>query len=127
MDLIDRFMSNFTDTYEVTSSVTETGINFFFVSEGKKDVFKTIDYSYFLDHQGKKVYNLAFGDFDHRTGGFADNQATNNGDPYSVYHTVLATIPYFFRSYEEAWPAKGIVHLMYAERRIGGLRSIEII
>lgn len=93
-------MGNFTDTYEITSRVTEIGIDFFFISEGKKDVLKTIEYSYAFDHKGDKVYNLAFGDYDYRTGSFSDNQATNNGDPYNVYHTVLATIPYFFQSYK---------------------------
>lgn len=95
-------MSSFTDVYEVTSEITDNGIDFFFLSEGKRDVFKAIDYSYFLDHEGEKVYNLAFGDYNARTDDFADNAATNNGDPYRVYHTVLATIPYFFRTYGNA-------------------------
>ena len=72
------------------------------MSEGKKDVFKTIDYSYFLDHQGEKVYNLAFGDYVLGDDSFADNITTNNGDPYKVYQTVLATIPYFFQTYADA-------------------------
>jgi hypothetical protein len=95
-------MSNFTDAYEMTGKITDTGISFFFLSEGKKDVFKNIEYSYVLDHQGKKVFNLAFGDYSFKTGTFYDEPITNNGDPYKVYHTVLATIPHFFRTFEDA-------------------------
>lgn len=61
-------MGNFTDAYEMTGKITDTGISFFFLSEGKKDVFKNIEYSYVLDHQGKKVFNLAFGDYSFKTG-----------------------------------------------------------
>ena len=95
-------MSNFTDTYEMTRKMTENGIDFLFMSEGKKDIVKIIRYSYVMDLQGKDVYNLGFGDYNYRTHSYSDGITTNNGDPYSVYHTVLATIPHFFQTYENA-------------------------
>ncbi|MBN9380863.1 MAG: hypothetical protein J0H74_08865 [Chitinophagaceae bacterium] len=95
-------MSNFTDTYEMTSKMTEDGIDFLFMSEGKRDVVKIIRYSYVMYYQERDVYNLAFGDYYSRSRSFSDNIVTDNGDPYSVYHTVLATIPYFFQTFEDA-------------------------
>jgi hypothetical protein len=68
----------------------------------EKRVFKMIEYSYAFDHQERKVYNLAFGDYSFKTGSFSDHPVTNNGDSYQVYHTVLITIPHFFRAFEDA-------------------------
>jgi len=102
VNLIDSFMSNFTDTYEMEGEITEDGIEFLFVSDGKKEVPKIIRYSYIMDFQGKNVYNLGFGDYNYGTHSYSDGITTNNGDPYSVYHTVLATIPHFFQIYEDA-------------------------
>lgn len=95
-------MSNFADAYEVTSKITEDGIDLLFMSEGKRDVVKIIRYAYFIHYQERDVFNLAFGDYYSRSRSFSDNIATNNGDPYSVYHTVLASIPYFFKIFEDA-------------------------
>jgi len=95
-------MSNFTDTYEVTSNVTETGIQFFFMSEGKNDIIKFISYSYLMDFKGSPLYNLALLDVNPFTDVMYDDRATNNGDTYRVFHTVLATIPHFFSTYGDA-------------------------
>jgi hypothetical protein len=102
VNLIVSFMSNFADAYEITGQLTENGIDFFFMSLGKRDVVKIIRYSYVMNFQGKELYNLAFGDYDYRTGSYTDDLASGNGDPYGVYHTVLATIPYFFHAHDDA-------------------------
>lgn len=62
---------------------------------------KMIEYSYAFDHDGRKVYNLAFGDYSLKTDSFSDHSITNNGDAYEVYRTVLSTIPMFFALYED--------------------------
>lgn len=95
-------MSNFTDAYEMTSKMTEDGIDFLFMSEGKRDVVKIIRYSYVMHYQEKDVYNLAFGDYYSRSRSFSDNIITDNGDPFKVYHTILATIPHFFQTFDES-------------------------
>ena len=95
-------MSTFSDIYETINNVTENGIQFFFVSEGKSDIIKAVQYSYVLDFRGKKVYNLGFGDYDPDTDSIVDNLASNNGDPYKVFNTVLNTILQFFSVYENA-------------------------
>ena len=95
-------MNSFTDAYEFTSEIKETGVEFLFVSMGQYNIIKAVIYIYVLDHQGKKVYNLAFGDYDFKTDSLSDDLTTNNGDPYRVYHTVLFTISRFFQTYEDA-------------------------
>lgn len=51
---------------------------------------------YIGSFQGKELYNLGLGDYNYRARLYSDDIITDNGDPYSVYHTVLATIPCFF-------------------------------
>ncbi|HEY8969427.1 MAG TPA: hypothetical protein VIM64_10040 [Puia sp.] len=95
-------MSHFTDTYEIAQQITQDGIDFFFVSLGNRDIIKIVQYLYVGSFQGKELYNLGFGDYNYRAHLYSDDIATNNGDPYNVYHTVLATIPCFFQIFEEA-------------------------
>lgn len=86
--------------YKVTETKkTEQGTKYLFVSKGKVDVIKAIEYSYVLEYNGKKVYNLGFGDFDSATGKTDDSILTDNGDAYPVFNTVLSTIPMFFENY----------------------------
>ena len=95
-------MSQYTDTYETVEEVTETGIHYFFLSEGKRDIIKAIQYTYAQDLLGKKVYNLGFGNYDPYTDCIIDDLTSNNGDQYQIFHTVLSTIPGFFRTYPDA-------------------------
>jgi hypothetical protein len=94
-------MSTFPDIYETVDNITSTGIQYFFFSEGKSDIVKAVQYAYILDFQGKRVFNLGFGDYDPDTDTISDDLTTNNGDPYKVFHTVLNTIPRFFTTYED--------------------------
>ncbi|HVU57361.1 MAG TPA: hypothetical protein VHD83_20000 [Puia sp.] len=95
-------MSHFTDTYEIVKQITPEGVNFFFVSFGEREIIKVVRYSYITDFQGMYLYNLGFGDYNYRARLYSDDSVANNGDPYSVYHTVLATIPCFFQIYKDA-------------------------
>lgn len=42
IDLIDSFMSHFTDTYEIVRRITPEGVDFFFVSFGEREVIKIV-------------------------------------------------------------------------------------
>ena len=95
-------MSHFTDTYEMVRQITQEGVDFFFVSFGEREIIKIVQYLYIGSFQGKELYNLGFGDYNYRAHQYFDDIVTNNGDPYNVYHTVLATIPNFFQIYEDA-------------------------
>lgn len=95
-------MSSFPDVYETVNNITDTGIQYFFVSEGVTDVIKAVQYSYVLDFHGWRVYNLGFGDYHADTDSISDDLTTNNGDPFRVFHTVLGTIPQFFKTYSDA-------------------------
>lgn len=95
-------MGHFTDTYEIKSEITSQGIDFFFLSEGRREIIKVVQYSYVRNFQGKELYNIAFGDYDYNTDSYSDDVNSNNGDHYSVYRTVLATIPLFFQLYKYA-------------------------
>jgi len=78
---------------------TEVGVKYYFVSNGRSDIIKSIDYSYSSNFENKKIYNLAFGDYNAKTDGISDDVNTENGDVYKVFNTVLSTIPLFFQSY----------------------------
>ncbi|HEV2481885.1 MAG TPA: hypothetical protein VGS79_19595 [Puia sp.] len=95
-------MSNYPYTYNTIAGAIEHGIQFLFVSRGKVNIIKAVRYVYALDLKGKPVYNLAFGDYDLRTDTFIDDQISNNGDTYRVFHTVLSTIPHFFSVHPDA-------------------------
>jgi len=69
-------MSNFTDAYEIVPQTTEGGLDFFFVSDGNREIVKIIRYSYVMNYLGTDVYNLAFGDFDRRRGSFSDDRVS---------------------------------------------------
>src|SRR5258707_986187 len=95
-------MSQFTDAYDTVETVTDSGIRYFFLSEGKGSIIKIIQYTYIQDLLGRKLYNLGFGDYDLRTGSILDDLTPNNGDPYRIFHTVLSTIPSFFNIFPNA-------------------------
>ena len=95
-------MSHFTDTYEIKRAITNEGIDFFFMSAGKREIVKIVQYMYAGRFQGKELYNLGFGDYNYRARMYSDDIVTENDDPYKVYHTVLGTIPCFFQIYENA-------------------------
>jgi hypothetical protein len=95
-------MSNPEYFYEIEESVTESGIQYSFMSEGKTDIIKVIEYSYVQDFMNKPLYNLGFGDYDAENDKIFDSSVSNNGDHYKVFNTVLNTIPSFFDHYQNA-------------------------
>ena len=95
-------MSNPEYFYEVEENITETGIQYIFMSEGENDIIKAIQYSYVQEFLDKSLYNLGFGDYDAETDTISDDSNSNNGDHYRVFNTVLNTIPNFFVNYPNA-------------------------
>jgi hypothetical protein len=88
--------------YDTEENISEDGIQYFFVSKGRNDIFKVVQYLYVQDFLGRKVYNLGFGNYDAENDLIVDDEITNNGDHYRVFNTVLSTIPNFFKTYEDA-------------------------
>jgi hypothetical protein len=84
------------DVYELKEDLTNDP-TFFFISKGQRDIIKVVQYSFVQQWQGKNVYNLGFGDYEPANENVADDANTNNGDAYKVFHTVLSTIPAFFK------------------------------
>jgi hypothetical protein len=95
-------MSAYPDSYETVEDVTSTGMEFFFVSEGRCHIIKAVQYIRVQALEGQTLFNLGFGDYDLKTGSIVDDQASNNGDPYKVFNTVLNTIPDFFSVFSKA-------------------------
>jgi hypothetical protein len=89
--------------YELQEQKSGNSLKFFFVSKGKRDVIKAIHYSMVGIYDGKNVFNLGFGDYDIQTNKITDNSDTNNGDHYSVFNTVLSTIPVFFEYFGQVY------------------------
>lgn len=88
--------------YETIEDKLNDVLQYFFTSTGNKDIIKTIQYAYVKNMNGKRVFNLGFGDYDIENDSFSDDIITNNGDAYRVFKTVLSTIPRFFESYHDA-------------------------
>lgn len=77
-------------------------IQFLFESIGIKPIVKAIQYSLVKKQDGRKIYNLGFGDFNELDGTINDNSNSNNGDMRKVFSTVLNTVPKFFSENKEA-------------------------
>jgi hypothetical protein len=86
----------------IQGNYSETGVKYYFTSNGNSNIVKAIDYSYLMDFDGKKIYNLAFGDYDAATDQIRDDVNTQNGDAYKVFNTVLSTIPLFFDFFSDS-------------------------
>jgi uncharacterized protein DUF6934 len=87
--------------YELKEDKSDSGVKYFFTSEGKNAIVNAIQYSYIADINGKNVFNLGFGDYDLDFDIINDSVNTDNSDVYKVFKTVLTTIPKFFRSFSE--------------------------
>ena len=85
--------------YEVQEKKSDGHIRYLFVSIGKVDVIKIVQYEMVEELNGRRIYNLGFGDYDFENGTILDDRNTNNGDVYTVFNTVLSTIPSFFESF----------------------------
>jgi hypothetical protein len=98
-------MGDFKKEYELERKNSVGGPKFFFESKGQRNVIKIIQYSHVMNFEGNDVYNLGFGDYDSGTGGIIDSVTTNNSDVYTVFNTVLKSVPLFF----EEFPGRGII------------------
>jgi hypothetical protein len=78
------------------------GVQYFFESCNKRSILKTIQYTYVQELSGQSIYNLGFGDYDSVTDSFSDDVTTNNEDHFRVLHTVLSSIPCFFKVFSKA-------------------------
>ena len=95
-------MNAFPTIYKTVNRTTEYSNQFFFISEGKTNITKTVQFTYALDFQERQVFNLAFGDYDPNTDSIIDDLISNNGDPYKVFNTVLHAIQQFFLARKDA-------------------------
>lgn len=86
-------------TYPTQERFSELGVKYIFLSNGPKKIVKLIDYSLVDVIEDELIFNLAFGDFDVENNVIIDNVNTNNGDAYTVFNTVLSTVPKFFDIY----------------------------
>ncbi len=75
---------------------TTKHVQFSFISKGKKNIFKLIEYFYLGEFDGKEVYNLGFGDWNPENNEVIFTNNSNNGDVYKVFGTVLHSIELFF-------------------------------
>lgn len=89
-------------TYDTERSQSEDAVKYVFVSTGKADIVKAIQYRYVQDFLGRRLYNLGFGDYDIATDEISDDSNSNNGDMYAVFYTVLNTIQNFFETFPTA-------------------------
>lgn len=89
-------------SYDTKKIYTEDAVQFIFVSKGKIDIVKAIQYHYVQEFLGRRLYNLGFGDYNFSTGEISDDINSNNGDMYLVFYTVLGTIVNFFETLPEA-------------------------
>lgn len=75
-------------------------LTFEFISEGPKGlIYKQVQ---FKQTNLKNVFNLAFGDKDHKTGEIDDTIISNNADSEKVLATVVATVYAFTDKYPDA-------------------------
>lgn len=89
-------------TYDTERSQSRDAVRYIFVSTGKADILKAIQYRYVQDFLGRRLYNLGFGDYDIATNEISDDTNSNNGDTYAVFYTVLNTIQGFFEIFPTA-------------------------
>jgi hypothetical protein len=92
--------------YKVNSISKNDRHQYFFESVNPDSgikIFKVIEYTN-LNVEGipTAYYNLGFGDYDRENDEIIDDILTNNGDPYSVFNTVLHTVPEFFARFPQS-------------------------
>jgi hypothetical protein len=85
--------------YELVENRYDYGVKFYFISSGKRNVMKLIDFESVWNYEKKEVYNLGFGDYDFVSTGLDDSSTTDNNDGRKVLNTVLNAIQRFFDIY----------------------------
>lgn len=89
------------NVYALEAQKSEFGIKYFFVSRGRSNIIKQIEYSLVDIIDDEVIFNLGFGDYNVKRNTLVDNVNTNNGDAYLVFNTVLTTVPLFFEAYRD--------------------------
>ncbi|USL96299.1 hypothetical protein D1J36_004135 [Riemerella anatipestifer] len=84
--------------YKTELTLNEERLQYLFVSTGTRSIIKAIEYSPITIIGKQTVYNLGFGDYDEATKNIIDDSNSNNGDMYTVFNTVLQTVPMFFKT-----------------------------
>lgn len=51
-------MNNFKNVYETVEEINEIGIQYYFLSQGDKDIIKLIQYMYIKKFNDRNLYNL---------------------------------------------------------------------
>lgn len=90
-------MSN--SAYTLLREDSEAGLKYFFISKGKTDIIKAIEYSFVVNLNGRSIFNLAFGDYIINENLIDDLSNSDNGDARKVLFTVLNTVPQFFETF----------------------------
>ncbi len=88
--------------YNTAKSASDYKLQFFFESDGEVSIVKAIEYSIISFIGGVPVFNLGFGDYDEENDTILDDVNSNNGDVYTVFNTVLNTVPDFFSIYPDS-------------------------
>lgn len=89
--------------YDINELNSEEGLRYYFISSGRKEIYKIIDYGLLegIRHdiiKTNRIFNFGFGDLDENFE-IVDDEFSNNGDTRRVFYTVLNTIPYFLKKY----------------------------
>ena len=97
-------MTNSENVYELVELDKQPIIRtrYLFVSEGKRQIVKVVEYEYIGHREDRLAYNLGFGTFNHDNGKVQDDDISDNNDHYKVFNTVLSTIPLFLHNCPEA-------------------------
>lgn len=82
--------------YELERIEDGENLMFTFLSNRKTQIVKAIRYSRMDIRAERPIYNLGFGNYDSASLDISDETIDNNGDPYTVFGTVLSSIPLFF-------------------------------
>ncbi|MBW8685528.1 DUF6934 family protein [Chitinophaga rhizophila] len=96
-------MNRADDVYDVRewANPGEQGLYYFFVSEGKREIIKVVQYEYVRQFRNRPLFNLGFGDYDYENDRVTDNETSDNNDHYRVFNTVLQTIPRLFEQFKD--------------------------
>lgn len=88
--------------YTTEQIEAELKIQYLFESVGTAKIIKAIEYQFIDMLGGRMVFNLGFGDYNEALGTIIDDINSNNGDMYTVFNTVLSTVPVFFQNYPDS-------------------------
>lgn len=98
--------------YEMVEYRTVYELFFYFISSGRKNVMKVIEFENMGDEEGN-LFNLGFGDYDFESTGYDDNSKTGNNDGRKVfdffggYFNTLTRGPYIAgKNYDEIFIIK---------------------